>query len=143
MSHSVQVVRALASLVSVAILVPAVTVAVSAKAGSRADQSNVPLTSVAAKGRVEQTLKAGADQAPAAKDKPAAAIVNINTATTNELQTLPGIGASVAARILEYRQKNGGFKKLEDLMNVRGIGEKTFLKLKPLITLSPPKAFSL
>lgn len=82
-------------------------------------------------------------QAPAAKEKPAAAIVNINTATVGELQTLPGVGAATAARILEYRQKNGGFKKIEELMNVRGIGEKTFLKLKPLITITPPKAIGL
>jgi competence protein ComEA len=62
--------------------------------------------------------------------------VNLNTATANDLQTLPGIGRATAARILEYRQKNGGFRKIEDLMNVKGIGEKSFLKLKPLITLT-------
>jgi competence protein ComEA len=41
---------------------------------------------------------------------------------------------------VEYRQKNGGFKKVEDLMNVKGIGEKAFLKLKPHLTVSAPKA---
>jgi competence protein ComEA len=46
----------------------------------------------------------------------------------------------MAARIIDYRQKNGGFKKLEDLMNIQGIGEKNFLKLKPLITIGQPKA---
>jgi comEA protein len=65
--------------------------------------------------------------------------VNLNTATASDLQTLPGIGKATAARILEYRQKNG-FHKIEDLMNVRGIGEKSFLKLKPLITLAPKGA---
>jgi competence protein ComEA len=48
----------------------------------------------------------------------------------------------VAERILEYREKSGGFKKVEDLMNVRGIGEKSFLKLKPLITVSSGKSGS-
>jgi comEA protein len=65
--------------------------------------------------------------------------VNLNTATATELQTLPNIGPAAAARIIEYRQKNGGFRKIEDLMNVKGIGEKSFLKLKPLITIVPPK----
>jgi comEA protein len=68
--------------------------------------------------------------------------VNLNTATVGQLETLPGIGRSTAERILEYRQRSGGFKKIEDLMNVRGIGEKSFLKLKPLVTVSAPKGGS-
>jgi competence protein ComEA len=66
-------------------------------------------------------------------------VVNINTASATELDALPGIGAKVAARIVEYRQKNGPFKKIEDLMNVRGVGEKNFLKLKPQITVGSAK----
>ena len=66
----------------------------------------------------------------------AAAALNLNTATVAQLEALPGIGKSTAERIVEYRQKSGGFKKVEDLMNVKGIGEKSFLKLKPLITVS-------
>ena len=62
--------------------------------------------------------------------------LNLNTANASQLETLPGIGKSTAERILEYREKSGGFKKVEDLMNVRGIGEKSFLKLKPLVTVS-------
>ncbi len=67
-------------------------------------------------------------------------VVNINTASAADLERLPGIGAKVAARIVEYRQKNGPFKKIEELMNVRGIGEKSFLKLKANIAVAPPKA---
>lgn len=63
-------------------------------------------------------------------------IVNINTASAADLEALPGIGAKTAARIVEYRQKNGPFKKIEELMNVRGVGEKNFLKLKPQITVT-------
>jgi len=66
--------------------------------------------------------------------------INLNTATVAQLETLPGIGKSTAERILEYRQKNGSFKKIEDLMNVRGIGEKSFLKMKGLITVTAPKS---
>lgn len=64
-------------------------------------------------------------------------MVNLNTATASELQELPGIGASTAARIVEYRQKNGPFKKTEELMNVRGVGEKGFLKLRSQVTVAP------
>jgi competence protein ComEA len=67
-------------------------------------------------------------------------IVNINTAAAAEFEGLPGIGAKTAARIIEYRQKNGPFKKVEELMNVRGIGEKNFLKLRPQLTVAAPKA---
>jgi competence ComEA-like helix-hairpin-helix protein len=48
---------------------------------------------------------------------------------------LPGVGASTAKLIFEHRQKNGGFKKIEELMNIKGIGEKSFLKLKPMVTV--------
>jgi competence protein ComEA len=67
------------------------------------------------------------------------AVVNLNTATATQIATLPGIGEKAAQHIIEYREKNGGFKKIEELMNVKGIGEKSFLKLKPLITVAPPK----
>ena len=70
----------------------------------------------------------------------AAAPVNINTATMQQLESLPGIGMATAQRIVEYREKNGGFKKIEELMNVRGVGEKSFLTLKALITVTPPRA---
>ena len=76
---------------------------------------------------------------PAPKSASAAAAINLNTATAAQLESIPGIGAKTAERIIEYRQKNGAFKKVEDLMNVRGVGEKSFLKIKPLITVAPPK----
>jgi competence protein ComEA len=68
-----------------------------------------------------------------------AAIVNINTATAAEFEQLPGIGAKTAARIVDYRQKKGPFKKIEELMNVQGIGEKSFLKLRPQLTVGGTK----
>jgi len=70
----------------------------------------------------------------------AQAPVNLNTATVDQLVTIPGIGTKTAERIIAYRQKNGSFKKIEDLMNVSGVGEKSFLKMKPLITVAAVKA---
>jgi competence protein ComEA len=61
--------------------------------------------------------------------------VDINEAGVAELAKLPGIGEQVAKRIVAYREENGPFEKAEELMNVRGIGEKSFLKLQPHVTL--------
>ena len=64
--------------------------------------------------------------------------MELNTATEPELRTLPGVGERTAERIIEYREEHGGFEKIEDLMNVRGIGEKTFLRLRPLVRVDLP-----
>lgn len=61
--------------------------------------------------------------------------VNINTASAAELTTLPGVGPKLAARIVEYRQKQGGFKSPQELLNVKGIGEQSFAKLQPRLSL--------
>ena len=90
---------------------------------------------LAAQPLVAQTTQARPETRPA---KPAV-IVNLNTATAMELETLPGVGARMAARIIEYRQKKGPFKKVEELMNVRGLGEKNFLKLKAQLTIGATK----
>jgi competence protein ComEA len=58
-------------------------------------------------------------------------VVNLNTASEAELMRLPRIGETVARRIIDFREKHGPFQRLEDLMNVQGIGEKTFEKLRP------------
>ena len=80
---------------------------------------------------------------PAAAPRVVAAsteIVNLNTATAAQLGSLPGIGPKTADLIVQYRQKNGPFKKIEEIMNVRGVGEKSFLKLKSRLTVAAAKA---
>ncbi len=75
-------------------------------------------------GAVEKT-------APASSGK----LVNINTADAGQLEQLPQVGPKMALRILEFRKSNGNFKRPQDLMKVKGIGEKVFAKLQPLITI--------
>ena len=76
---------------------------------------------------------------PAAAPRAAAAAstetVNLNTATVAQLGSLPGIGPKTADLIVQYRQKNGPFKKVEELMNVQGIGEKSFLQFRSQLTV--------
>jgi competence protein ComEA len=62
-------------------------------------------------------------------------LVNLNTATLDELETLPGIGPVLGQRIVDYRDQHGPFGVIEDLMNVSGIGDQRFADLKPYITV--------
>jgi competence protein ComEA len=64
-------------------------------------------------------------------------LLDLNQASLDDLQELPGIGPGRAQDILTYREQLGGFKKIEDLLDVPGIGETTFERLKPLVTLAP------
>ncbi len=61
--------------------------------------------------------------------------INLNTATQAELESLPGIGPTKALRIIEYREKEGGFRRTEELMEVWGIGPRTYESLKNLVTV--------
>lgn len=61
--------------------------------------------------------------------------ININTADINELQKLKGIGITYAQRIVDYRQENGEFRSIEELLNIKGIGEKRLEDIKTFITL--------
>ncbi|MFQ5788569.1 MAG: ComEA family DNA-binding protein [Thermodesulfobacteriota bacterium] len=61
--------------------------------------------------------------------------ININTASVEQLAELPGVGEATANKIVEYRKQNGGFKTIDDLLNVKGIGEKKYEKMKNLITV--------
>lgn len=63
--------------------------------------------------------------------------ININTAMTQELESLPGVGEATAANIIEYRRQNGFFAAIEDIMNVPGIGEAKFSAIRELITVGP------
>jgi competence protein ComEA len=65
----------------------------------------------------------------------AKAVININTADAAALDNLPRVGPKLATRIVEYRKANGSFKRIQDLMKVKGIGPKVFEKLKDQIAV--------
>lgn len=73
-----------------------------------------------------------------AAEKPAAAAakININTASVEQLTTLPGVGARLAGRIVEYRQKQGPFKSTQELLNVKGVGERNFQKIQGQLSVA-------
>ncbi|HSH70971.1 MAG TPA: helix-hairpin-helix domain-containing protein [Deferrisomatales bacterium] len=81
----------------------------------------------------------GASPVAWSADPPAAAAqmgkVNINTATAAQLTALPGVGETIAQAIVEYRDNNGAFRSVEDLLQVKGIGEKKLAALRDLVSL--------
>jgi competence protein ComEA len=75
----------------------------------------------------------GRAQPTSAENKPQ--VVDLNTADLDALTTVPGIGPALAQRIIEYRKEHGPFKKVEDLLNVRGIGERSLARIKDRVTV--------
>lgn len=82
-----------------------------------------------------QGVESDPDSLPAVGGSTSSSLVNVNTATLEELQILPGIGEVKAAAIILYRDEVDGFNSIEDLIEVSGIGEKTMDKLRSLITV--------
>ena len=85
--------------------------------------------------RLEESITVIVDENPSKEIKKDNKLISINTASKDELMTLSGIGESKALAIISYRENNGLFERIEDIMNVSGIGEKMFEKIKDFITL--------
>ena len=75
------------------------------------------------------------EKKPAVSEKISSGTININTASADELMRLPGVGQAIAGKIISYRNESGEFKSIEEIMNVSGIGEKTFEKMKPFLAV--------
>ena len=88
-----------------------------------------PFTSLALALALALPLSAAPSAAPRAPQRP----VNLNSATVTELMQLPRVGQKTAERIVAFRKQHGGFQRPEELMNVKGIGEKSYAKLKPFL----------
>ncbi len=78
--------------------------------------------------------------ASSAKKKPPPKPVNINTATSEELQQVPGIGPATAEKILQMRKSYGAFKSVDDLLAIRGLGPKRLEKMRKYLTVGKPSA---
>ena len=106
-----------------------------------ADDSDVggPCPGHAARAGADSRVKTAKHGGPGKADKltsPSQGQVNLNTADAGQLQRLPGIGPAMAARILAYREQAHGFQKIDELMEVGGIGPKKFAKIAPLVKLN-------
>lgn len=95
-----------------------------------------PPTVTVGPGTPQSTAEPNTEATPAATGKPTASgPVNINTASLDQLETLPGVGPAIGQRIIDYRTAHGPFQKIEQIMNVKGIGPATFNNLQSLITV--------
>lgn len=92
-----------------------------------------PFTSLALALALALPLTAATQRAAHGPQRP----VNLNTATVTELMQLPRVGQKTAERIVAFRKQHGGFQRPEELMNVKGIGEKSYAKLKPFLSATP------
>lgn len=88
----------------------------------------------------DASAPAGDDTVRNARRIARASIVDLNTASARDLMTLPRIGPAIAGRILEHRTRNGPFRFVDDLLMVRGIGEKTMERLRPLVRVENQRA---
>lgn len=104
-------------------------------AGKIAELSSAGNSGEVASASTGPSVSNSASTATAAKTSPVAGKINLNTATLVELDSLPGIGPVYAQRIIDYRTSKGGFKSLEEVKKVKGIGDATFNKFKDKIVV--------
>ena len=105
--------------------------------GGSAETSEQPAASTEIREPAQETRPQFSEQnVPVGEPRSGDGKININTASQTELTDLPGVGNTISARIVEYRQQHGDFRSIDDIMNVSGIGERRFEAIKDLITIN-------
>ncbi|WP_404404000.1 helix-hairpin-helix domain-containing protein [Jeotgalibacillus malaysiensis] len=105
------------------------------KAGGELPEADMAAVNMAQKLQDEMVIMVPAISSELTGNQPVQSdTININNATQSELETIPGIGPAKASAIIQYREEHGQFKSIEEIMNISGIGEKTFEKLKESIS---------
>lgn len=102
---------------------------------SEVNATQAPIPQPQEEGKVAGTQSSNGSTNSAKSTIPAGKI-NLNTASVSQLDSLPGIGATYAQRIIDYRNSHGGFKSIDEIKNVKGIGDKTFEKFKDMISVN-------
>lgn len=129
-------IRRIASVIALCALVATLTATWLSSSPANATPARSAPTSAARTPAPADTPDADDPPARARKSKKAVTgKLNLNTATVEQLQLLPGVGPSKAERIVTWRKKNGGFKRVADLRKVKGFGYKTLKKLEPYLDI--------
>jgi competence protein ComEA len=101
------------------------------EANTATDAEDTEASSSKPQVKAHKKRSSGHPHSPKKSDHPP--ITNLNTAKLQQLELLPGIGPKMGERVIEYRKANGGFKTVEQIMDVKGIGPKKFEKMKPFL----------
>ncbi len=121
---------------NVTVLPPEASVETDSRGGSLCSSDREVLLPASVDPSSGSAVGGGVEEGP--EPAPEGHKVDINRATRDELEALPGIGPVLAGRILEYRERHGPFRSLDDLLKVKGIGPKTVARIAPFVAVTPP-----
>jgi competence protein ComEA len=133
-----RVLRRAITLAALSVFVAVVAITLTSPATAEAQGAVAPVDKVAAGKKSAPRADKNTPRTVAKNGKVILGVLNINTATEDQLQLLPGIGPTKAERVVEFRAKRGKFKRVKDLRRVKGFGYKTVKRLAPHLTVKGP-----